>query len=64
MDHFCYLCFVFAFVILPCLFLVALLSPVGKWADILALLCVIFSYVFVKWFQRRRYLNSFYLIWA
>ena len=30
MDHFCYLCFVFDFVILSCLFLAAYMSPVGN----------------------------------
>ena len=30
MDLFCYLCVVFFFVILSCLFLAALWSPVGK----------------------------------
>ena len=44
MDHFCYLCFMFIFVMLSCLFLAALGSPVGKRAD---LLCVVFSCVFV-----------------
>ena len=38
MDPFCYLCFVFVFVILSCLILTALWSP---------LLCVMFSGVFV-----------------
>ena len=30
MDPFCYLCFMFVFVMLSCLFLAALWSPAGK----------------------------------
>ena len=29
-NHFCYLCFMFVFVMLSCLFLAALWSPAGK----------------------------------
>ena len=42
MNPFCYLCFVFVFVILYCLFLAC-----WERADLLALLCVMFSCVFV-----------------
>ena len=41
-NLFCYLCFIFIFVMLSCLFLAALWS-----ADLLPLLCVVFSCVFV-----------------
>ena len=44
MDHFCYLCFMF--VMLSCLFFDALWSSAGK-AGLLALLCVMFYWVFV-----------------
>ena len=40
MDSFCYLCFMFVFVMLSCV------HTMGK-ADLLALLCVLFSCVFV-----------------
>ena len=40
MDLFCYLCFVL--VMFSCLFLVAVWSAAGKWADLLALLYVLF----------------------
>ena len=42
-----YLLFVFVIVILPCLFLAALWSPVWKRADLLALFYVMFACVFV-----------------
>ena len=42
MDQFCYLGFVIVFVILSCLFLAALWSPVRR-AYLLALMCVMFS---------------------
>ena len=41
-DHFCYLCFVLVFVILSCLGVTCC-----ERADLLALLCVMFSCVFV-----------------
>ena len=44
MDTFCYLCFMFFFVMLSCLFLAALC---WESADLFALLCVMFSCVFV-----------------
>ena len=46
-DPFCHLCFMFVFVMLSYLFLAALWSPFGKRTDLLALLCVVFSSVFV-----------------
>ena len=45
MDHFWYLCF--AFVKFSCLLVVDLWPPVGKRADLLAFLCVMFYCVFV-----------------
>ena len=42
-----YLLFLFGFAIRPCLFLADLWSPVGKRAELLALLYVMFSCVFV-----------------
>ena len=42
MDPFCYSA------MLSCLFLVDFWSPVGKKADFLALLCVMFSCVFIR----------------
>ena len=42
MDPFCHLCFVFVFVILACLFLAALWSPVGKGLSFSSLVCGIF----------------------
>ena len=45
MGPFCYLCFVS--VMLSCMFFAALRSPVGKGLAFLALLCVMFSCVFV-----------------
>ena len=42
-DLFWYLCFVFVFVILSC----SLVITCQESADLLALLCAIFSYVFV-----------------
>ena len=47
-DPICYLCFMFVFALLSCLFLAALLSPAGKRAYLLAFLCVVFSCVFVS----------------
>ena len=44
MDHFCYLCFVF--VMLSCLFVVALGSPAGKGHNLLTCLYITFSCVF------------------
>ena len=41
MDHFYYLCFVFA--MLSCLFIAALWSPAGK-GYLLVLLCVMFAF--------------------
>ena len=42
MDPFCYLCFMFVFVILSCLVVNCL-----EMADLLAITCVVFSCVFV-----------------
>ena len=42
-DHFCYLCFVFG--MLSCPFTAAFWSPAGQRANLLALLCVMFSCV-------------------
>ena len=57
-DPFCYLLFhvCLCYAVLFCLFLAALWSPAGEWADLLALLCVIFSCVLslshmVSWFR-------------
>ena len=47
MDHFCYLCFDIVFVILSFQFPANLWSPAGKKADLLDLLYVMFSFVFV-----------------
>ena len=47
MDAFCYLCFMFVFVMLSCPFLTALLVTCWEGADLLALLCLMFSCVFV-----------------
>ena len=46
MDSFCVLCFTFIFVMLSCVFLAALWSPVGKNADLLTLLSVVFLSLF------------------
>ena len=46
-DHFCYTCVCFVFVMLSCLFTVALWSPAGKRAIFLRLLCVMFYCGFV-----------------
>ena len=47
MDQFCYLCFVFDFGILSCLFLAALRSPAGKvltsWFSCMWVFLVFFS---------------------
>ena len=46
-DPFCYLCFIFVFVMLSCLLFTALWSA-AKMADHLALLCGMLSCVFVS----------------
>ena len=46
-DPFCYLWFMFVFAMLSCLFLAGLWSPAGQMTDLLALLCIVFSFVFV-----------------
>ena len=47
MDLFCYLCFVFMFVILSFLFLTAMCSPAGKGLNFWLYLLEMFSCVFV-----------------
>ena len=42
MDHFCYLCFVF--VMLSCLFVVALWSPTGNGLTSCSLMCDVFMF--------------------
>ena len=42
MDRFCYLSFIMVSVVLLCLFLIALWSPAGKRADLLAVVFVMF----------------------
>ena len=61
LDPFCYLCFMFVFIMLSCLFLTALWSPAGEKSDLLALSCVIFSCVFVT-FQYGDLSQVWYLI--
>ena len=46
MDRFCELCFMMVYVVLSCLFLVALWSPARR-ADLLAIMFVVF-YLFPK----------------
>ena len=52
MDPFCYSCLVFVLFILPCLFLVALCSPVGKWLPSwFSGICFLFLVTFPLWFS-------------
>ena len=62
-DHFSYLCFVFVFVILSCLFLAALWSPAGKglasWLS-----GMWFHLVLFDWFDSLRTSQIFFQFWT